>query len=132
MDLPIRMRITHNVKYRHVIRLEFGDAFITSLKKLMLKTKASSSSTIQEIILSYCRKFLAFAIAVIIQHLLITTSASKRNINFTIESLPFQNRLLEGANSIVDKKLSWLYIFIKKFITMVSMLLLILLVEIFG
>ena len=60
MDLAIRMRIVCCVVYRHVNRLKFGDTCLTFLTKLILKTKASICSTIEEILLLYCRKYLAF------------------------------------------------------------------------
>ena len=41
IDLPNRMRIIYNVKYRHAIRLKFGETILTSLTKLVLKAKAN-------------------------------------------------------------------------------------------
>ena len=35
------MRITYDVKYRHAIRLKFGETILTSLTKLVLKAKAN-------------------------------------------------------------------------------------------
>ena len=60
------MRIIYKIRYRYAIRLKFGDKFLTFLAKLVLEGKASISSTIKENLLSYCRKFLAFVVAVII------------------------------------------------------------------
>ena len=65
MDLPTRMRIFYNIKYCYAIHLKFGDTFLTSLSKLVLKVKASICSTIMESLL-YCRKSSAFLIVVII------------------------------------------------------------------
>ena len=65
MGLAIRMRIACSVVYRHAIRLKFGDTFLTFLTKLILKTKASISLTIKEILLLYCRKCLAFFVVII-------------------------------------------------------------------
>ena len=64
--LTIRMRIIFNVKHRDAIRLKFGGKFLTSLAKLVLETKASLCSTINENLLLYCRKFSVFVVAVII------------------------------------------------------------------
>ena len=41
MDMSIVMRIICNVKHRYVIRLKFGDKFLTFLTSLELKGKAS-------------------------------------------------------------------------------------------
>ena len=41
MDLPIRMRIIHNIKHRYTIRLIFADKLLTSLIKLVLEATAS-------------------------------------------------------------------------------------------
>ena len=59
------MRIIYNVKHRYVIRMKFGDKFLTFLTNLVLETKASICSTIKENLLLYCRKFSAFAVVVI-------------------------------------------------------------------
>ena len=64
MDLFIRMRIIYNVTY--VIRLKFKDKSLTFLTKLVLEGKASICSTINENLLLYWRKFLAFIFVVII------------------------------------------------------------------
>ena len=66
MDLYIRMRVICNVKHRYVIRLKFGDKFITFLTRLALEGKASICSAIKDNLLLYCRNFLAFAVVVII------------------------------------------------------------------
>ena len=71
MDLPIRMRITYNVKYRYPICLDFGEKFSTSQTKLVLELNAGIWSTIKENLLLHCRKFLAFVVVVIILHILI-------------------------------------------------------------
>ena len=59
------MRIIYNVRHRHKIRLKSGDKFLTFLTKLVLVGKTSICSTIKENLLLYCRKFSAFAVAVI-------------------------------------------------------------------
>ena len=59
------MRILNNVKHRHVICLKFGDRFFNSLKMLGLEAKVSIYSTIKENLTLHCRKFSAFAFAVI-------------------------------------------------------------------
>ena len=64
MDLPIQIRIIYNVKHLHVIRLKFGDQCLTFLSKLVLEGKASISSAVKENLVLYCRRFLAFAVAV--------------------------------------------------------------------
>ena len=65
MNLSIRMRIIYNVNHRYKIRLKFGDKFLTSLTKFVLKTKASMLYNQGESIL-YCHKFLSFVVVVII------------------------------------------------------------------
>ena len=66
MDLSIRVRVIYNVKHPYAIRFKFGDKFLASLTKLVLEVKASICSAIKENLFLYCRKFLAFAVAVII------------------------------------------------------------------
>ena len=51
------MRIIYNVKYRYLIRMKFGDKFLTPLTKLLLEAKASIRSTIKENLLLHCLKF---------------------------------------------------------------------------
>ena len=60
------MRIISNVKYRHTIRLKFGEKFLTSLTKLILQVKASICSTIKENVLLYYRKFSGFNVVVVV------------------------------------------------------------------
>ena len=57
MDLSIRMRVIYNVKHRYEIRLKFGDKFLTSLTKSVLKVKASISSTVKESLLYIVQSF---------------------------------------------------------------------------
>ena len=56
----------YNVKHRYATRLKFEDKFLTSLTKLVLKTKFSICSIIKENLLLFCRKFSAFVAAVVI------------------------------------------------------------------
>ena len=64
-------------------------------------------STIKKNLLLYCLKFSVFVIVDIHQNILIKRSTSQRNvnpieiINFMIESLKFQNRLLNGASYLM-------------------------------
>ena len=48
MDLPIRMRIIYNGKYRYAIRLKCGDKFFPSPTKLVPEVKATICSTIKK------------------------------------------------------------------------------------
>ena len=80
------MRVIYNVKHHCVIHLKFGDKFLTSLTKLVLKAKVSICSSI--------KKFHFYFVI--------------ETINFAIESLALQNRHLIskiGAHSISDIKL---------------------------
>ena len=63
MGLTILMRMFNNVKYRDVICLR--DTFSTSLTMLGLESKSSFSSTINENLLLFCRKFSAFVVVAI-------------------------------------------------------------------
>ena len=77
---------------RHAICLKFGGRFFTSLTMLGLKQKLVSAIQSKN-------------------HILITRSVSQKTplvkeiINFAIQSLVFQSRLLNGAHSISDIKL---------------------------
>lgn len=110
MDLTIPMRIFNKVKYRDAMCLKFGDIFFTSLEVLGLESKANISSTNKENLILYFRKFLAFAIAVVISHVLITGSVSQRNTarkdfySFAAELLVFQKRLLNCIHPTSDIK----------------------------
>ena len=60
--------------------------------KSVLARKTCNCSTIKENVILYCRKFALIA----------------EIINFTIASLSFQNRLLNGTHSISDIKFPWI------------------------
>ena len=66
MKLPIRMRIIYNIKHSHAIRLKFGDKSSTSPTTLVVKAEVSICSTIKENLLSFCRKYSALVVVVII------------------------------------------------------------------
>ena len=66
MGLTICKRILNNVKPLDAIYEKFVDKFFTSLTVLGLKSKGSVSSTTKEKLFLYCRKLLAFVVAVII------------------------------------------------------------------
>ena len=57
MNLPIRTRIIYNVKHSYVICMKFGEKFLTSLTKPVLKSKDNICSAIKENLLLYFRKF---------------------------------------------------------------------------
>ena len=102
MDLPIWMRIITNVKHCYVMRLKFGDKFLTSLSKLMLETIA----TIKENLLLFLCKFSTFVPLIFWQGLYHEESSLViETINFTIVWLAFQNSHLNGAHPISDTKL---------------------------
>ena len=63
MDLSIQIVIFKDV---HVVLLKVEDTFFTSLTQLMLETKPSICSTMEENILKVSRKFSAFDIVVIV------------------------------------------------------------------
>ena len=70
------------------------------------EVKASIFSAIKKHLILYCRKFSAFVVAVINEHILITRSVSQRNAAYTINHkvcnrvISSQGRLLNGAHSI--------------------------------
>ena len=74
------MRVVYNAKHRYAISFKFGDEFLTSLTKLVLKAKDSIYSTIKEILLLYCREFSAFVVFVIIYHILMTRACIANNM----------------------------------------------------
>ena len=59
------MRIFNDINHRHAICLKLGDRFFTSLTMLGLEGKASICSEIKENLILYCRRFLAFVVALI-------------------------------------------------------------------
>ena len=71
------MRVVYNLKHRYAIVWNFGEKFLTSLFKLVLKVKGSISSTVQENLLLYCRKFSAFV--VIVMNFLTRTVLQRNN-----------------------------------------------------
>ena len=56
--------MTFNVTHRHAILLKSGDAFLTSVAKLVLEAKASNSSSINKKL--YCFQFWVIVIVVIV------------------------------------------------------------------
>ena len=65
MDLTVQMKTFDNAKHRHAICFEFRERFLSSLTMLGCKAKTSLCSAIKENLISYCRKFSAFIVAVI-------------------------------------------------------------------
>ena len=63
--LTIHMRMFINVKHRHAICLKFGDRIFTFPTILGLESKGNICSTIKENLISYCRKFSEFFVAVV-------------------------------------------------------------------
>ena len=59
-----QIKITYNLKQRYAICLKFRDKFLTSLTKLVLQAKASTSSTIKQNLFLFCRKFSVFIVVV--------------------------------------------------------------------
>ena len=106
MDLSIRMRIIYNVKHHYAVHLKLGDKFLTSLTKLVFQVKSSICSTIIGNLLLYCLKFSAFIVVVknlaYFYNKACITIRNTACINFTIESLAFQNMHLNSAHSISD------------------------------
>ena len=79
MGLTIWLRMINNAKHRNAIYLNFeGRLFFFSLSMLGLESKVIINSTIKENLLSCCRKFSTFVIAVVIEHVLTTESDSQR------------------------------------------------------
>ena len=73
------MKLIYNARYCYAIRLKFGEKFLTFLNKLVLEGKTRICPTIEENLLLYCRKFSAFVVVVIIQHIFITRPVTQRN-----------------------------------------------------
>ena len=97
----------NNAKHRNAIYLKFeGRLFFFSLSMLGLQSKVSINSTIKENLLLYYRKFSAFVVAVVIEHVLTTESDSQRktacNRNRELWNTIIQNRLLNVTHSISD------------------------------
>ena len=59
------MPIIYEVRHRFAVRLKFEDKFLTFLTKLVLEGKTSICFKIKENLLSYCLKFSAFVVVVI-------------------------------------------------------------------
>ena len=62
IDPPLKMRIIYNTKRCYAIRLKFGDKFLTSLTKLLVKAKSSIYSAIKDSLHLYCGKFSPFVV----------------------------------------------------------------------
>ena len=77
--LSLQMRIIYNVKHCYSIRLRFCGNALSSLIQGALEGEISICSTIKELLLLYSFKFLLFVAVVIIWHIYITRSVSKRN-----------------------------------------------------
>ena len=60
------MRVGYSVKHCYAIHLKFGDELLTSLTKLVFKSKAINCSMIKENLLLYCYKVSVFVAVVII------------------------------------------------------------------
>ena len=58
------MRIIYDIEHLCAIRSKFGDKFLTSPTKLVLKAKASICFTIKEKLLLYFREISAFVFIV--------------------------------------------------------------------
>ena len=111
MDLTIRMPIFSNFKQHHAICLKLGDRFFTSLTMIRLQAKACICSKIKENLPLHCRKYSAFVIAFQEQSLSHKeTPLVIRIVNFAIELLMFQNRLLNSSHYISDIKLPCFFI----------------------
>ena len=108
LDQTIQMRISNNEKRRHAICLKFGDRFFTSLTMLW-REEVSIYATVKKIYFYIVVSFrYLLSLSSICQCLPHKETLIKENVNFTIESLVFPNRLLNGAHSISDIKLPWL------------------------
>ena len=83
MDLPIQLRITHNIRQRRRNLLKFGDIFVTSLIKLALEGNASVFSKIKKVLHLCCHKFLALVIVVTI----LRTKSVSQKAPFAIETI---------------------------------------------
>ena len=106
MGLTIRLRILNNVKHSNTINLKFEDRLF-SLNMLGLESKASINSIIRENLHLHCRKFSAFVVPVNLTYF--NNKGSHKEtplviVNFAIQSLVFQNSLLNVAHFISDIK----------------------------
>lgn len=80
------MRITYNLDHRHAICLKFRDTFLTSLKKLVLKTEAIICSTIEvnttSILSQYFYIVDIFVVVIITNNICITKKHCCRKRNY--------------------------------------------------
>lgn len=102
------MRITYNLDHRHAICLKFRDTFLTSLKKLLLKTEAIICSTIEANTTSILSQaFDIFVIVIITNNICITKKhwSQKELLALQLNHIPFKKRLLKGTHSVLGIEL---------------------------